>query len=408
MEKKEDIGRMHTAGITIDFEYGELWRGLHRSNPLSFKKPYSFLVYKDRDVYMAEDWRGRIRFEDDDASEVIKSCVDALPTRVGGKIFIKSGLYELSEKIVIGRDNVWIIGEGYTDGTSQGGTILKYEGSDGCIQIGDDQAYRYYNVIKDLKIVLTNDASGVFGIKLYGVQYSILHNVYIHHTTTTNDAIGILLSSTSNNRGTYNSLIFNPKIVSLKTGIRIMKETVRCNNNIVIGGNLLGLGISGGIGFLMDDDNVGDTNVLAFTHFTNWDTHLKIGTGNYANHFIRVRMETGNVGIDVAGHDNVFAFCTLAGVSVSDTGSNNRFIECYGYRTVNSGVATFSGDGTTTTFNIEHGLASAPSKYVVSPLTPDADASRTITVDSTYITITFDTAPPSGADNLKFGWWAEV
>ena len=70
MERKEDIGRMHTAGLTIDFEYGELWRGLHRSNPLSFKRPYSFTVYKDRDKYMAEDWRGRIRYEDDDASEV--------------------------------------------------------------------------------------------------------------------------------------------------------------------------------------------------------------------------------------------------------------------------------------------------------------------------------------------------
>jgi len=78
------------------------------------------------------------------------------------------------------------------------------------------------------------------------------------------------------------------------------------------------------------------------------------------------------------------------------------------YVTENSGVATFSGDGSTTTFRIEHGLVSTPSKYVVSPLTPDSDASRTITVDDTYITITFDTAPPSGTDNVKFGWWAEV
>ena len=79
-----------------------------------------------------------------------------------------------------------------------------------------------------------------------------------------------------------------------------------------------------------------------------------------------------------------------------------------GERVSNKGIATFSGDGSTTTFNIEHGLVSTPSKYGVTPLTPDADASRTITVDDTYITITFDTAPPSGTDNVKFGWWAEV
>jgi len=78
------------------------------------------------------------------------------------------------------------------------------------------------------------------------------------------------------------------------------------------------------------------------------------------------------------------------------------------YVTENEGIATFSGDGSTTTFNIPHGLADTPSKYGVSPLTPDADASRTITADVTNITITFDTAPPSGTDNLKFGWWARV
>jgi len=79
-----------------------------------------------------------------------------------------------------------------------------------------------------------------------------------------------------------------------------------------------------------------------------------------------------------------------------------------GYPTENSGVATFSGDGSTTEFKIEHGLVSTPSKYGVSPLTPDAHADKTISVDDTYIIITFSTAPPSGTDNLKFGWWAEV
>ena len=70
MERRDDLARVHVSGITFDFEYGELWRGIHRRNPLSFKKPYSWIVYKDRDVYMAEDWRGRVRYEDDDASEV--------------------------------------------------------------------------------------------------------------------------------------------------------------------------------------------------------------------------------------------------------------------------------------------------------------------------------------------------
>ena len=96
---------------------------------------------------------------------------------------------------------------------------------------------------------------------------------------------------------------------------------------------------------------------------------------------------------------------------VYDTKIRNNIITYFsseGLKTENNGLSAFSGDGTTTEFRIEHRLLSTPSKYGVSPLTPDADASRTITVDDTYIIITFSTAPPSGTDNLKFGWWAEV
>jgi len=105
--------------------------------------------------------------------------------------------------------------------------------------------------------------------------------------------------------------------------------------------------------------------------------------------------------------DNIVKDCKtppcISTVGVDDVIKGNK-----GYVTENSGVATFSGDGSTTEFKIEHGLVKAPSKYGVSPLTPDADAARTITVDDTYIIITFSSAPPSGTDNLKFGWWVKV
>ena len=94
---------------------------------------------------------------------------------------------------------------------------------------------------------------------------------------------------------------------------------------------------------------------------------------------------------------------------VLNTGSGNKFIDNINYKTYNSGVATFSGDGSTTEFKIEHGLVSTPSKYSVVPLSSDAMSySFTVTVNSTHIIITYDTAPPSGTDNLKFYWEAEV
>lgn len=76
-----------------------------------------------------------------------------------------------------------------------------------------------------------------------------------------------------------------------------------------------------------------------------------------------------------------------------------------GFTTENGGVAEFTGDGSTTTFTISHGLDVEPSIVLVTPLTPAADADRDITWDGTNITITFSTAPPNGA-TLRFSWYA--
>ena len=79
-----------------------------------------------------------------------------------------------------------------------------------------------------------------------------------------------------------------------------------------------------------------------------------------------------------------------------------------GYTTENSGTATFSGDGTTTQFSIAHGLVSTPTKVLVTPMSSDAASDFYVTADDTNIYINYKSAPPSGTDNLKFSWYAEV
>jgi len=76
----------------------------------------------------------------------------------------------------------------------------------------------------------------------------------------------------------------------------------------------------------------------------------------------------------------------------------------------NSGTATFSGDGSTTQFKIEHGLVSTPDKGKtrVWALSADAADNFWIDVDDTYIYVNYKTAPPSGTDNVVLGWYAEV
>ena len=80
----------------------------------------------------------------------------------------------------------------------------------------------------------------------------------------------------------------------------------------------------------------------------------------------------------------------------------------YGEDFKNSGAATFSGDGTTTQFSIAHGLVSTPTKVLVTPMTADAASDFYVTADDTKIYINYKSAPPSGTDNLKFSWYAEV
>jgi len=80
----------------------------------------------------------------------------------------------------------------------------------------------------------------------------------------------------------------------------------------------------------------------------------------------------------------------------------------FGYCTENSGTATFSGDGTTTQFSIAHGLVSEPSKVLVTPMTEDAAGDFYVTKDATNIYVNYLSAPPSGSNNVKLSWYAEV
>jgi hypothetical protein len=87
---------------------------------------------------------------------------------------------------------------------------------------------------------------------------------------------------------------------------------------------------------------------------------------------------------------------------------NIRARGIYKYMKKNSGVATFSGDGTTTQFKIAHGLVSTPSKVLVTPASSSASGAFYVTADSTYIYINYATAPPSGTNNIVLYWYAEV
>lgn len=76
--------------------------------------------------------------------------------------------------------------------------------------------------------------------------------------------------------------------------------------------------------------------------------------------------------------------------------------------TEGKGSSTKSGDASTTTFTIAHGLGSSPSFYTVSATSTDADSEFFLTVDATNITVNYPFPPPTGTSNLTYVWRAAI
>ncbi len=70
------------------------------------------------------------------------------------------------------------------------------------------------------------------------------------------------------------------------------------------------------------------------------------------------------------------------------------------------GQVAFSGDGSNTEFQIPHGLSSEPDVWQVTPNSEDATLISSVQADSSNLTVKFDSAPPSGTENVEFTWEA--
>jgi hypothetical protein len=74
------------------------------------------------------------------------------------------------------------------------------------------------------------------------------------------------------------------------------------------------------------------------------------------------------------------------------------------YSTERRGVSTASGNGSTTTFNVPHGLGAIPHDVLIQ--CSSFSTMFTYTLTSTNIVVVFMTAPTSGTNNVIFYWSA--
>jgi hypothetical protein len=120
-----------------------------------------------------------------------------------------------------------------------------------------------------------------------------------------------------------------------------------------------------------------------------------------------------DIGVDVENTDGttvVSATAIQAGADLafSDDGDTTATLAFTGDTSPSSAAvgdsATASGDGSTTTFTLAHSLGTTPDSVSVDATTTAASTDFTITgTTASDVTIEYDTAPPSGTDNL--GWY---
>ena len=141
------------------------------------------------------------------------------------------------------------------------------------------------------------------------------------------------------------------------------------------------------------DEHITNVQIIGNSFITRTDETVRAIVAQYVDHINILR----NNFITVSG-DKIRLY------NVTD----KKIKDNINHITENSGTATFSGDGTTTQFSIAHGLVSTPTKVLVTPMSSDAASDFYVTADDTNIYINYKSAPPSGTDNLKFSWYAEV
>jgi hypothetical protein len=116
-------------------------------------------------------------------------------------------------------------------------------------------------------------------------------------------------------------------------------------------------------------------------------------------------------GVNLESNDNIVQnnpFANLVTAPIRNVGTGNVTKYNPGYVTENGGTATFSGNGSQTTFTIAHGLAGTPKTALITAGSSDAKTNFYVTYDATNITVTFATAPPSGTNNVVLRWYAEM
>jgi parallel beta-helix repeat protein len=441
---------------------------------------------------------------------VIQSAINALTS--GGKIFIKSGVYEIKSSLVPNNNELQIEGEGVnvavlklkfngdliTYKTNQHGLYLKHLTLDGnkaeqtsgkCLSLSSQNfiwlenveiknspshgvsGYRAYSiyVIKSYihdngnhgvtlnqnandiwiiySILSSNSGHGAWITNNGGSGYEAKRIFLIGNRANNNGLAGLYVSDNGPGRAKDVTVANNICYQNINDGILLLRVldaavegnvcfeqstgdgiTVDSSCHVTVSGNVVYRNYGRGILLTSATDptlgnqrNIIVENIAYSNGYPNNPTGMAgIMLGEttkktiVANNLCFDNGEgTQKYGIQEAGASDINEIVdnilieNVVGALVK-VGANTKVRGNFGYVSENSGTATFSGNGSTTTFTIAHGLAGTPKSWRVEAGSSDAKGDKYVTADDTNLTVTFATAPPSGTNNVVLVWQAEM
>ena len=323
----------------------------------NLKSSASYIVWRNGSTYYARNGTtGEIEFKSTNASWVIQQSVDKLSN--GGEIYIKHGIYNISNKITIWHHGIRIVGEGrgqrLTSPPIDYNTILRFttDISDGLFKIYDDDAtpgsdYICWVEISNIDID-GNGYSGI-GINIERVKDVKLSDLYIHDIVGHAIKIdrcngGVLENSHIEDCGdTTNSLpaVYIDDTTGISTIFRFINNIFEPCDYGWIHQNLSASSISKGIiisnNWFEDDGSKGEHGIITGER---WIITNNIFAGSEMQSINKTHIIVGQAWNIISG--NIFFYGSRAGVS---WGSAQIWITISGDNTIISNNLFYQADG---------------------------------------------------------------
>jgi len=385
----------------------------------NYIKVFGVSIWKPYDAIVARypDMAGDYVCQDSDCSDEIQSAIDYVESNGGGTVFIKSGVYPINNTIYIGNN-----------------TMLKGNSRQSAI-VNQGNSKMIVNKPSSSNIVITDLYFDGGGKNYAIIDFSTADNVRITMNTFTNvgstasvavnDGTNFIISNNifappfggdaiySNNAErlvVYGNEIDSPGDTGVAIDGSVEAKSIVVSNNIIKNNGQQGIALGGNVNKVTISSNI----IYGGARGIRLDPFGYPTEPNLVNIVNNILTDLSTVGIELYENYSVLvAFNRFVSVPTkviehSSATRNVVYFKNIGYATENYGTNTFSGDGVTQEFYINHGLVSQPTTVVVTPVSLNATGDFYVSFNDTTITIHYVSPPPSGTDNIILSWYATI